>query len=376
MAMRGMHSSEQFPLFRERGCELRVLVPVEWAPPLPGAIWRARRRFPSVEQDHGVTIEHPRYLSLARFLRLPGGPAVQRILYRRALARTVTGFVASGGDVVHLHSCSLPGAIIPHLGSAKLVVSMHDHELASTVPNDRAWRAPIARTLRRADSVVYVSEALRTMGRSLIGPHADVVIPTAINDHPDIVPRPAGAFTVVTAARLVEGKNIEHLVEAFARVLASIPEARLVVIGDGPERGRLEALVAGRSVIGAVDFRGHLPNREVREQMARAHLFVLPSAPESLGNVYFEAMSLGVPVVGVRGQGISDHLTDGVDGFLVDAGDVEALGRIMLEMHGQPARRQAMGDRAYALFERSGVRWQDYVASHVALYERLVGAEA
>ena len=376
MAMRGMHSSEQFPLFRERGCELRALVPVEWAPPLPRASWRSRRRFPRVEHDHGVAIEHPRYLSLGRLLRLPGGPAVQRSLYRRALAREVAGFVASGGDVVHIHSCSLPGAVIPHLGSAKLVVSMHDHELASTVPNDRAWRSPIARTLRRADSVVYVSEALHTMGRSLIGPHASVVIPLAINDYSDLLPRPAGTFTVVTAARLVPGKRIDLLIDAFARVRASVPDARLVVVGDGPERRRLEQRAADQGVARSVDFMGFLPNRAVRELMARAHLFVLPSAPESLGTVYFEAMSVGVPVVGVRGQGISGHLTDGVDGFLVDAGDVDALWRIMLEMHGQPARRLEMGARAYALFERSGVRWRDYVASHVALYERLVGAEA
>lgn len=371
-----MHSSEQFPLFRERGCELRAVVPVAWAPPLPRASWRERRRIPRVEQDHGVGIEHPRYLSIGRLARLPGGVTLQRRLYWNALAHAVSEFVSSGGDVVHLHSCGLPGAVLAHLGSAKLVVSMHDHELASTIPNQREWRAPIVRTLRRADAVVYVSETLHGLGRSLIGPHAGVVIPLAINDYSDLLPRPAGTFTVVTAARLVPGKRIDLLIDAFARVRASVPDARLVVVGDGPERGRLEQRAAGQGVTRSVDFMGFLPNRAVREQMARAHLFVLPSAPESLGTVYFEAMSMGVPVVGVRGQGISDHLTDGVDGFLVDVGDVDALWRIMLEMHGQPARRREMGKRAHALFERSGVRWRDYVASHVALYEKLVNAPA
>src|SRR5690606_11450432 len=115
-----------------------------------------------------------------------------------------------------------------------------------------------------------------------------------------------------------------------------------------------------------------LSHREVRERMARAHLFVLPSVRESLGTVYFEAMSVGVPVVGLQGEGIAEHVTDGVDGFLVRRGDVEALASILRAMHGEPQRRAAIGARARALFDRSGVRWPDWVAAHLALFESLL----
>ena len=121
-----------------------------------------------------------------------------------------------------------------------------------------------------------------------------------------------------------------------------------------------------------MEFTGRLPQRTVREHMARAHVFVLPSVRESLGTVYFEAMSVKVPVVGVRGEAIADYVTDGVDGFLIDAGDATALLEIMRTLHRDPARRALTGERGRALFERSGLRWPDYVAAHVALFESLV----
>src|SRR5690606_16989498 len=116
------------------------------------------------------------------------------------------------------------------------------------------------------------------------------VIPLAIEEYPDIAPAPAERFTVVTAARLIPRKEIATLLEAFARLRAGAPEARLVVIGDGPERTRLEALAGRLGVADAVEMTGALSHRQVRERMARAHLFALPSVRESLGTVYFEAM--------------------------------------------------------------------------------------
>jgi glycosyltransferase involved in cell wall biosynthesis len=101
-------------------------------------------------------------------------------------------------------------------------------------------------------------------------------------------------------------------------------------------------------------------------------VFVLPSVRESHGTVYFEAMSMRVPVVGMRGEGIAEYVTDRVDGFLIGPGDMGALVRIMLEMHAHRERRREVAERGYALFDRSGVRWRDYVAAHLALYERVL----
>ena len=249
---------------------------------------------------------------------------------------------------------------------------MWDNELFDVAPARKAFRKALVHTLRRADSVVYISKTLHKVGTELAGPHAGCVIPLGIDEYPDVTPEPNAAFTVVTAARLIPRKKIGLLIEAFASFRAFAGEARLLVVGDGPERRRLENAVRACGVADAVDFTGSVPHRQVLEYMAQAHLFVLPSVRESLGTVYFEAMAMRVPVVGVRGEGISDYVTDGTDGFLVPPDDLKAIVKVMRMMYDQPGRRQQIGDMGHALFDRSGVRWHDYVTAHLELFGRLL----
>lgn len=372
--MRGLHSNEQFRIFRALGHDIRAVVPVAWVPPgVPKTSWRRLREVPRVEEDHGVEIAHPRFLSVRRFGRLSVGHNAQRQLYWRALKQEVESFVGSGGRIVHVHSGGLPGVLLDRIKPAKLVVSMWDHELFEVAPARKAFRKALAHTLRNADSVVYISKVLQKVGTDLAGPHASCVIPLGIDEYPDVTPEPNAAFTVVTATRLIRRKKIDLLIEAFASFRAFAPEARLLVVGDGPDRGRLENAVRTCGVTGAVDFTGNVPHRRVLEHMARAHLFVLPSVRESLGTVYFEAMAMRVPVVGVRGEGISDYITDGIDGFLVPPDDTMAILKVMRAMYDQPERRQQIGDMGHALFDRSGVRWHDYVTAHLELFGRLLG---
>jgi teichuronic acid biosynthesis glycosyltransferase TuaC len=371
--MRGVHTNEQFRLLVEQGHEVRAVVPVSWAPPgVPRPSWQRRRQLPYIESDNGVPIAHPRYLGLGPARRLPGGAVTQRALYWKALRPEVDRFVRSGGSIVHVHSCGLPGVVVDRVRPARSVVSMWDHELFDLAPAARGWERAIAYSLRHADAVVYISETLRKAGEALAGPHAARVIPLAIDEFADIAPVSPPQFTVITAARLIDRKHISLLIEAFSRFLVEVPEARLVIVGDGPERTRLEQQTQGAGVAHAVEFTGRLPQRAVRERMARAHLFVLPSVRESLGTVYFEAMSVKVPVVGVRGEAIADYVTDGVDGFVIDAGDGAALIEIMRSLHRDPSRRALVGERGRAVFERSGMRWPDYVAAHLALFESLL----
>ena len=96
IAMRGLHSNEQFRIVRALGHDVRAVVPVAWAPRgVPKASWRRRRDVPPVEEDHGVEIAHPRFLSLGPLGRLSAGHNVQRELYWRALKQEVESFVGS-----------------------------------------------------------------------------------------------------------------------------------------------------------------------------------------------------------------------------------------------------------------------------------------
>jgi len=300
---------------------------------------------------------------------------MQRELYWLALRRQIREFVASGGEIVHVHSCGLPGVLANRVAPAKLVISMHDNELYDVAPVHPAARRVIRQSLQEADAVVYVSTKLYEVGTQLAGPHAGHVIPIGIDEYPDVVPSLDDNFHIVTVSRLISRKNIELLIEAFGLFRVSAPDARLIIVGDGPERQRLESVAQALGVAESVEFTGSVPHHQVSKFLARTHLFVLPSVREALGAVYFEAMAMRVPVVGVHGEGIADYVTNGQDGFLVPPNDIESIVAIMRAMYEQPSRRREIGEQGFALFDRSGIRWQDYVHSHIELFRRLVSNE-
>jgi glycosyltransferase involved in cell wall biosynthesis len=262
--------------------------------------------------------------------------------------------------------------MVGRTGQAKLVISMLDDELFDVAPASPGWRRAITDSLRRADSVIYLSPLLMRLGIEAAGPHRACVIPLAIDVYDDLRPRRAAVFTVSTAARLIERKKVHVLIEAFAAFRRDVPDTRLVVIGDGPERLRLGALAARLGVGASVEFTGALSHRAVVTRIGESHVFVLPSVRESLGTVYFEAMSQGVPVVATLGEGIADFIKEGKDGFLVRPDDAAALVRVMRALHGSPELWGRIAEAGRSCFERSKVRWTDSVSAHLGLFEQLI----
>lgn len=154
---------------------------------------------------------------------------------------------------------------------------------------------------------------------------------------------------ILHVARLVELKGTAYLLRAFARMAAGHPGLRLVIIGDGPLRARLEALAATLGVGERVLFLGARPHAVVMEWMRRAMMLVLPSVltasgrVEGLGMVMLEAAACGVPVVASRVGGIPEGVAEGRSGLIVPPRDVEALAAAMGGLADDPALRAAMG---------------------------------
>jgi glycosyltransferase involved in cell wall biosynthesis len=131
---------------------------------------------------------------------------------------------------------------------------------------------------------------------------------------------PAGARErrrIVFAGRLIDWKGVDLLLEAFGTVHAEFPDAALDIVGDGPERARLEAQVGRLGLADSVTLLGWRSRAEVHALMGRAEVFVLPSLYECGGNVVLEAMAAGVPVVATRWGGPAEYLSDRC-GLLVD----------------------------------------------------------
>jgi glycosyltransferase involved in cell wall biosynthesis len=182
---------------------------------------------------------------------------------------------------------------------------------------------------------------------------------------------------VLHVARLVEIKGTRYLLEAFARVIASGVDARLVVIGDGPLRSRLEAYARSLGVCERATFLGTLPNSIVLDRLRDAAVLALPSvtiasgAVEGLGLVLLEAAAAGVPAVATRHGGIPEAVVDGQTGVLIEERDVDALADALRTLLTNEGERAAMGAAARDYVARKfDVNRQ--TAALESLYESLV----
>lgn len=370
MPMRGVSRDEQLQLFAGAGHEVRGVVPLPWSP----RRWLTRARIPDEERDGAVTVTHPRYPRLPRF---PGGlmTIAERGLFARAAAAAL-GREWGAPDVVLAQSATLPGGLLGRIRAAAFVVAIHDHELYEWARQSRVSRVAIARTLRRADCAVYVSAALQREGISLAGPHRSTVIPIGIEIYQDLVAAPPSLFTVCTVARLVRRKRIDHLIRAFARLLAAGTDARLVIVGDGPERAALSKLVRMLGIDSKVEMTGALDARKARELIARSSVMALPSVLESLGAVYLEAMSLGVPTVGTRGEGIEDYIEHGVSGILVPPNDEDALLVELRALADSPERARRIGEGGRRRFMGGEFSWRANTEAYLALFHELTSGRS
>jgi glycosyltransferase involved in cell wall biosynthesis len=368
LPMRGLTHDEQLQVFAEAGHEVRAVVPVAWSP----RRWLAGTPIPDQERDGAVVVAHPRYPWVPPFLR---GAALERRLFVRAAA---TALAAAGAafDVVLAHSASLPGGLVGRVGGAVFVVALYDHELYDWAPHSATAREAIARTLRGADCAVYVSDALRRHGVSVAGPHRTVVIPIWIKTYPELSGAWPERFTVCTVTRLVARKRVDRLLRAFARLAAERPDARLVIIGDGPERPALSRLVRTLGIQDLVELTGALDARTARERLSRASVMALPSVRESLAAAYFEAMSLGVPALGTRGEGIEEHVEHGVSGILVPPDDDAALVAELRALAADTDRARRIGQEGRRRFVAGPFTWRANAQAYLALFEELLRGRA
>jgi glycosyltransferase involved in cell wall biosynthesis len=140
---------------------------------------------------------------------------------------------------------------------------------------------------------------------------------------------PRGPFRFVAIAILVKSKGVHFLIEALSKVREI--DAVLEVVGDGPERSRLERLAADLGLAGRVNFLGRLARGGVREALWRADALVVASVRETFGVVVVEAMSCGLPVVATISGGPEDVIEER-SGVLVPPGDVDALAAALAEL--------------------------------------------
>lgn len=231
-----------------------------------------------------------------------------------------------------------PGAVAARLAGVPVVVgALHALPGETAKESDLGHRAVEHVSMRCMDAAIAVSEFTKRawVERVRLDPRRIRVIHNGIDIEafrpgrsPEDVRReiglPPDAAVVGVTARLHPMKGHRHLLEAMPALLRTVPNAHLVLAGDGPLRGELGSLAGRLGVAGRVHFLGH--RTDVADVTQTYDVAVLPSVSlETLGYVLMEAMALRKPVVASRFSGIPEVVQDGVTGTLVPRGDAPAL---------------------------------------------------
>jgi N-acetyl-alpha-D-glucosaminyl L-malate synthase BshA len=312
--------------------------------------------------------------------------------YELAVAATIVEVArAHRLDVVHVHY-AVPHAASAHLArqvlgpaAPRLVTTLHGTDV-TRIGADPRYRAVTRFTVAASNGLTAPSEFLRKEAERLLGasgaPPIEVIpnfvdtahfTPDGAHDRSRLAalfPEAAGdedgpVLFHVSNFRAV--KRTLDLVEVLARLRREMP-ARLVLVGDGPERERAAGRARDLGIANSVRFLGR--RADFAEQLKDADAFLLPSESESFGVAALEALSCGVPVFGYRVGGLPEVVGDDA-GRLVEPFDVEALTAAVRETVTDPARRAALGRAARArALER--FRREPAIERYEAFYRRLL----
>jgi glycosyltransferase involved in cell wall biosynthesis len=306
---------------------------------------------------------------------IPVWPLTRRLVKRRVSLAYAGGIKKllreRSFDLVHAHIfASAVAAAIATIGKGVPMV-ITEHTEASWQTWRTRWASRWAH--RRAKRVIAVSTPIerRLIERDGVPSHLVTRIPNAVIPPSDEPPDPAGALPdewldgplVGVVARLQPEKGVANFLKAAAHVSKVAPQARFLVVGDGPLRGELLNLAEHLGVSERVRFLGY--RTDSRALMELMDLLVVPSLTEGSPLIVLEAMAAGIPVVASAVGGIPDQIRNGREGILVPSDDPDALGEALGALLRDPAYARRLGE--------AGRRRTENEFSHETLVRRIEG---
>lgn len=328
-------------------------------------------------------------LSFERVL-VPDYPLFREPQYLLALTNTLVRVSqARGLDIIHAHY-AVPHATAAYLAhqvlsvtcraaAPRTVTTLHGTDI-TLVGSDPSYADVVAFSIEQSHGVTAVSESLKRDTARALGVARDVrVIPNFLDcrqyrRQPNATirapwrPLAAGESLVLHVSNLRPVKRVDRVVQVFDRIRREVP-ARLVVIGEGPERGAAARLAADLGVGDRVDFVGE--QLDLVSWLSAAHLLLLPSAQESFGLAALEAMACEVPVVASRVGGLSEIIDDGATGFLCEPDDLDGMAARGLQVLRDRALAARIG-RAAAALVRQRYSTEDVVPQYEAYYAEVL----
>ena len=284
----------------------------------------------------------------------------------------------------HLEAATFLGGLARLWLRVPVISTLHTLEHPDGLNRHSARRWVVNRLLTGVyDRVICLSDAILNMARKNGLPRAPLValangIPLPARDLPRKGLRsplgiPANVPLIITVAVLRPLKGIDYLIAAMPAIRETVADAHLLIVGDGPERGPLEAAARSFGLEQAITFAGY--REDVADLLREADVFVLPTLWDALPTVVIEAMAASLPIVASSVGGLPDMVRDGVEGRLVAPKDVAALASSVTSILADPAQRVSLGKNARQRAE-SEFSLEGQVARLATIYSTVGGAKA
>ena len=315
-------------------------------------------------------------------------PLFEYAPYETALAGKMVDIVQSAHlDVLHVHYA------IPHASAALLakqilaqkgihipvVTTLHGTDI-TLVGREVTYEHVVSWSINQSDAVTAVSNKLNeeTLQHFDINRPIDV-IPNFIDfnrfnkkprEHFKQMIAPNGEKIITHTSNFRKVKRVEDVVAIFSRIIKEIP-AKLLLIGDGPERSHIEKVCREHNTCDWVTFLGK--QEAIEEILSIGDLFVLPSESESFGLAALEAMACEVPVISTNAGGIPEVNVHGVTGFLSNVGDVDSMAQHAITLLKDPEMLKTF--RKNALLQAHNFDLKTILLQYEAVYERVVNPQ-
>ena len=355
--------------------EVRVVAPVPWFPStaLRWGDYARMARTPAREMHHGIDVLHPRY-ALPPRVGMTIAPLSLALAAAKALLQLQReGFDFDLIDAHYYYPDGVAAALLARWFNKPLTITARGTDL-NLIPQYTLPRRMMQWAASTAQASIGVSNALVNVLRGWgIADERLHVMRNGV-DLQRFRPLPqsearlrlglTGAPLLLSVGNLVALKGHDIAIDALARLLPKFPQARLVIVGQGPEKGRLLDHAQRLGVADRVTLAGAQPNAELLHWYSAADVFVLASSREGWANVLLEAMACGTPVVATDICGTPEVVRPASGGRLV-ARDAAALSAAIESLMADKPDRAAV--RRYA----EGFSWQATTAAQLDLFRTL-----
>lgn len=340
---------------------------------------------------HFITYQQPVRLSefstniFYHEVRVPHYPLFDYPPYETALASTMVDVVVNHKiDLLHVHYA------IPHASAAfmakvilakqginlPIITTLHGTDI-TLVGKDKTFAPVVTFSINESDAITAVSANLAQQTYNNFNITKEIEVIYNFVDIKRFSKKPIDAFKKVIAPHnekiLVHASNfrklkrVEDVVRIFEKVRKEV-SAKLLLVGDGPERPVVESLVRELNVVEDVRFLGKQERME--EILAISDLFLLTSDYESFGLVALEAMAAGVPVISTNAGGLPEVNRHGFTGYLADVGDVDSMSKYAVELLTNPEKMHTF--KECGILHAQSFDIDRIIPQYEKLYERFI----